>query len=308
MQVKPGTVGQNPLIQQKANGMVEFSVSPENSKAHLLIVDDEINVRSTLGEFLEQRGYHVREARSGGEALTLLTNAPYDLMVLDMLMPEMSGVEVMRRAREVRPDLAIIILTAHASVENAIAAVKSNVTDYMLKPCNLNDLAVTISRTLQERAKQLHRQRLFDMVGEAMDTLRQTERVKEPSPILALPIPASLAALQPPAPAPDLLRVGPLMLDRPKRLAMLENDPVHTVELTENEVSILVALMEHPNQVLSCNQLADAALGYEGLDKWTVESLIRSCVFRLRQKIEPSPDMPHLIRTVRGRGYFFAPA
>ncbi len=284
--------------------MVEFSVSPENSKARLLIVDDELNVRATLGEFLEQRGYHVGEARSGHEALTLLTNAPYDLMVLDMLMPEMSGVEVMRRAREVCPDLAIIILTAHASVENAIAAVKSNVTDYMLKPCDLNDLAVTISRTLQERAKQLHRQRLFDIVGEAMDTLRQTEKVAEPSPIPA--VPALLAAFQSPAPASDLLRVGPLMLDRQKRLAMLENDPVHSVELTENEVSILVALMEHPNQVLSCNQLADAALGYEGLDKWTVESLIRSCVFRLRQKIEPSPDTPHLIRTVRGRGYFFA--
>ncbi len=272
----------------------------------MLIVDDEINVRATLGEFLEQRGYHIGEARSGGEALTLLTNAPYDLMVLDMLMPEMSGVEIMRRAREVRPDLAIIILTAHASVESAIAAVKSNVTDYMLKPCNLNDLAVTISRTLQERAQQLHRQRLFDMVGEAMDTLRQTERVTELSPVPAIPV--LLAAPQPPAPTPDLLRVGPLMLDRQKRLAMLENDPVHTVELTENEVAILVALMEHPNQVLSCNQLADAALGYEGLDKWTVESLIRSCVFRLRQKIEPSPDTPHLIRTVRGRGYFFAPA
>jgi DNA-binding response OmpR family regulator len=299
-------VGQNPLIQQKVNSMVEFSVSPENSKARLLIVDDEINVRSTLGEFLEQRGYHVGEARSGHEALTLLTNAPYDLMVLDMLMPEMSGVEVMRRAREVRPDLAIIVLTAHASVENAIAAVKSNVTDYLLKPCNLNDLAVTISRTLQERAQQLHRRHLLDMVGEAMDTLRQTERVTELSPVPAMTSPAPLAALQLPAPAPDLLRVGPLMLDRQKRLAMLENDPVHTVELTENEVSVLVALMEHPNQVLSCNQLADAALGYEGLDKWTVESLIRSCVFRLRQKIEPSPDTPHLIRTVRGRGYFFA--
>jgi DNA-binding response OmpR family regulator len=286
--------------------MVEFSVSPENSKARLLIVDDETNVRSTLGEFLEQRGYHVSKARSGDEALTLLTNTPYDLMVLDMLMPKMSGVEVMQRAREVCPNLAIIILTAHASMESAIAAVKSNVTDYMLKPCNLNDLAITISRALQERATQLHRQRLLEMVGEAMDTLRLIEKVREP-----LPVPATAAlpaTFQPPAPEPDLFRVGPLMLDREKRLARLENDPVHTVELTENEVAILVALMEHPNQVLSCNQLADAALGYEGLDKWTVESLIRSCIFRLRQKIESSPDTPHLIRTVRGRGYFFAPA
>jgi DNA-binding response OmpR family regulator len=71
-------------------------------------------------------------------------------------------------------------------------------------------------------------------------------------------------------------------------------------------MSILVAMIEHPNQVLSCNQLADAALGYQGLDKWTVESLIRSCVFRLRQKIEATPGAPRLIRTVRGRGYYIS--
>jgi DNA-binding response OmpR family regulator len=64
--------------------------------------------------------------------------------------------------------------------------------------------------------------------------------------------------------------------------------------------------MEHPNQVFSCNQLADATAGYAGLDKWTVESIVRSSVFRLRQKIEPAPDQPSLIRTVRGRGYFLA--
>ena len=71
--------------------------------------------------------------------MAALARQPYDLMVLDMVMPGMHGVEVMRRARELRPDLSIIVLTAHATVESAIASVKSDVTDYMLKPCSFDD-------------------------------------------------------------------------------------------------------------------------------------------------------------------------
>ena len=87
----------------------------------LLIVDDEFNLRTSLGEVLRLRGFQVDEAASGLEALTLLERGAYDLMVLDMVMPGMHGVEVMRRAREMRPDLAVIVLTAHATVESAIA-------------------------------------------------------------------------------------------------------------------------------------------------------------------------------------------
>lgn len=82
-------------------------------------------------------------------------------------------------------------------------------------------------------------------------------------------------------------------------------NPAQPVELTESEVSVLETLMQHPNKVLSVKELANSALGYQGLDKWTLESVVRSCVFRLRQKIEPAPDSPQLICTVRGRGYFY---
>jgi len=282
--------------------MTEFSVSPEMSKAQLLVVDDEVNVRVTLSMFLQRRGYHVGEASSGLEALAQLHGTAYDLMVLDMMMPGMTGMEVMRCAREICPDLAIIVLTAHATVESAIAAVKANVTDYMLKPCNLEDLAVTVARTLQERLRQTQRQRLLSMVGEVMDSLRQTD---VPLPPALQPVPA---VAPPAAPIVNVLRVGPLTLDRDKRLATLGHNPSQAVELTEGETAILEALMQHPNQVFSCNQLADVTAGCDGLDKWTVENIVRSSVFRLRQKIESAPDKPSLIRTVRGRGYFFAAA
>lgn len=275
------------------------SLSPESNSARLLVVDDERAVRVSMAEFLKLRGYDVSEASSGAEALAMLKSDSFDLMVLDMIMPGLGGAEVMRCARQVRPDLLIIVLTAHASLESAIAAVKVNVTDYMLKPCNLQDLALTISRALQERARELHRQQLLGVVGEVMDALRQAEQAPDkPYPSVS-PAPET-------ASSEHLLQVGPIRLDRRKRLAVVEGDPARTAELTESESAILTTFMEHPNQVFSYNELAGVTTGYTGLDKWTAESIVRSSVFRLRQKIEPLPDKPSLIRTVRGRGYFLA--
>lgn len=269
------------------------------SKASLLVVDAQADFRSSVVQGLCQKGYAVDEASSGEEALTRLKGKRYDLVVLDVALPESDGVGVMRSFRNERPDLPIVVLTAHATVESAVAAVKLDVVDYMLKPCRIEDLLLTISRALEERAQQLRQERLFALVGEAMDALRQPDATAEPLPI-------SLPSSQP-ASSTDVLRLGTLALDRQRRQVTLNMNPPRTVELTEGELSILVALMERPNQVLSYNDLAKSALGYEAMDKWTVESVIRSTVFRLRHKIEPGPDAPCLIRTVRGRGYFFSP-
>jgi DNA-binding response OmpR family regulator len=272
----------------------------DNTRASLLIVDAEVEGRVSMANTLRQRGFLIEEAACGEEALALLETASFDLMVVDMAIPGMTGVEVMLRARLMRRELLIIVLTAHATIESAIAAVKTDVVDYMLKPCRTDDLILTISRALEERAEQMRHQLLLEKVGEAMEALQRTGTPTEPA---ARPLDAAASAL-----APDLLRVGVLALDRQKRLATLTTNPPRTVELTEGEVSILTALMERPNQVFTYNQLAKTALGYDGMDKWTVESVIRSSVFRLRQKIEPGPDSPRLICTVRGRGYFFSPA
>jgi DNA-binding response OmpR family regulator len=281
--------------------MVEISQSQATaSKGNLLVVDDDPRLRSAMGEMIRQEGYSVAEAGTGEDALELLKRTPFDLMTVDMVMPGMNGSEVIQHARQMRPDLSIIVITGHPTVESAIASVKADVTDYLLKPYTLDDLILVIARAMQERARQQKRQRLLDMVGEAIDHLRQTDEPSEP----AAP---SLAAAAPPSPT-ESLSVGPLTLDRQKRIATLDLNPQRTVELTEGETAILTTLMETPDQVFTYGQLADKALGYKDMDKWTVESIIRSSVFRLRQKIEPGTGTPQLIRTVRGRGYFFSPA
>ena len=145
-------------------------------------------------------------------------------------------------------------------------------------------------QSIEERAEELRRHRLLNLIGEAMDTLKQPER---PSP-------------PPPVSSDRFLHVGPLALDRAKRLVVVQGDPSRTVELSEGEVAVLATLMENVNQVFSCSELAHAAMGHD-LDKQEAQSVVRPHIFRLRRRIEASPEQPRLIRTVRGRGYFFSP-
>ncbi|MEW5718432.1 MAG: response regulator transcription factor [Chloroflexota bacterium] len=276
--------------------MAEISQSQAvAAKGRLLIVDDDPRLRGAMGEMIRDEGYSVEEAGTGEDALELLKRASFDLMTVDMMMPGIGGVEVIRHARQIHPDLAIIVLTGNPTIESAIASVKADVTDYLLKPYTGEDLLLAISKAIQERMRQRHRQHLLAMVGEVIEHLRQPEEERIPAPVV------------PPTPSEHSLRVGALALDREKRTAIVHAQPPRTVELTEGEAAILTTLMKTPNQVFTYSQLADAALGYKDMDKWTVESIVRSSVFRLRQKIEANSDDPKFIRTVRGRGYFFSP-
>lgn len=253
---------------------------------------------STTGECLGQQGYQVERIHAGCEALMALEDAPFDVFVIDTDVPGMSDAELVTRARAIQPDVLIVVLAEHATVESTIAAIKANVVDYLLKPCRSDDLLTIIARAVEERAQQTRRQQLFERLRDAMGMLDATE---------IAPIPVSIpVSTFTPTVVPGALQVGVVSFDPEKRMATVHTQPPRTVELTDGEASVLVALMEKPNQVLTYNQLAKTALGYEGMDKWTVESVIRSTVFRLRHKIEGATDA-QMIRTVRGRGYFFSP-
>lgn len=295
------------------------TTSPEQEviSARVLIVDDEPIIRQTLARALSLRGYQTDEASSGPRALALLEQTPYDLMVLDMIMPGMDGVKVMHLARQIRPDLLIVVLTGHASLESAIAAVKQDAVDYLLKPTSIHDIAAAVSRALKNRAEAVRRERL---VRVALDALRQVEVgsvAEEHTPASEQPLPTE-ALLETPLVEireqhfqvenlPErFLEAGPLLLDRHKRLVVVKGTPERALELSEGEEAILAHLMSHPDQVVSCRELAHAAWGYS-LSEQEAQSLVRPYIFRMRRKIESAPDDPTLIRTIRGRGYLFSP-
>lgn len=260
--------------------------------ARILIVDDEPTTCMALTRALTLMGYQVDSALSGQEALARMNALPYDVMVLDLRLPDMKGEEVLQQARRIQPDLLVIILTAYASLDSAIAAVKAGAADYLLKPYSIHALEEAIAKALHRRREQMRRDHLLRVIAEAVEQLGLEEPAGAPVRI-----------------SPGrFLRQGRLTLDREKREAIIVGDQKETeVPLTHNEAAVLEYLMERPEVVVSCRELAQNVLGYRDLTEREAETLIRPLIFRLRKKIEPDADQPIWVRTVRGKGYFFSP-
>jgi heterodisulfide reductase subunit A len=124
----------------------------ERKKFHILVVDDELVVRDSLKEWLENEGFAVNMAASGSEALDQLTESDYQLMLLDIKMPGMDGVEVLQKAKESFPDLPVIMMTAYATVETAVEAMKVGALDYLVKPFDPEKLVPMVLRIYQNFA------------------------------------------------------------------------------------------------------------------------------------------------------------
>ncbi len=266
----------------------------ETFQARILVVEDEPTTCSALTRALSLMGYQVDGVLSGQEALLRLNAMPYDVMVLDLRLPDIGGVEVLERAHEIQPDLLVIILTAYASLESAIAAVKAGAVDYLLKPYSIRALEEAIARALHRRREQLRRNHLLRVIAEAVEQLKE----EEPGQVVPIVAPGRF------------LRAGQVTLDQERRLVMISGtagaEEGRSAQLTANEAALLTYLMQRPDTAISCQELAREVLGYSDLTEREAETLIRPLVFRLRKKIEADPDNPTLIRTLRGKGYFFS--
>ena len=260
----------------------------------ILVVDDEQTIVSSIIRALELSGYRADGMVSGKAALAALVQGAYDLMLLDMKMPEIDGIQVMQRAHQLQPGLPIIVLTGNATLESAIVAIKSDAEDYLLKPSSIHDITAAVAQALKKRSDQARPQRLLQTI---LETLQEPDL---PS-LDAESILSSGVTKQP------TLRVGRLQLNQEKRVLLIDDPPVREAELTDGEATILTLLMKEPDRVLSCREITRAAWSYE-LEEWEAQALVRPYIFRLRQKVEPNPSEPQLIRTVRGKGYLLASA
>ena len=121
--------------------------------AKLLIVDDEKNIRSHLATFFESCGHQVWTAESGQRARALLSSDHgFDLMLTDYRMAEMNGLELLQQVHREAPDLAVILMTAYATVENAVAAMKAGAYDYVIKPFSPMELLARLKRLLGKQS------------------------------------------------------------------------------------------------------------------------------------------------------------
>jgi len=123
----------------------------------ILIIDDEESILDILTQLLGPLGYECVTEKSPVKALDILQESDFALILTDVKMPEMSGLEVVRRAKEVRPETSIVVVTALMDVSNAIEAIRAGADDYVLKPFNLRDITQAVRTALEKRNARLER-------------------------------------------------------------------------------------------------------------------------------------------------------
>jgi putative two-component system response regulator len=159
----------------------------------ILIVDDEETIRLALRKFLRSRGYEVDIAGSGDQALESLDAGSFSLMLCDVRMPGMTGVQVVPQARAKDQDLAIIMLTAVNDAATATEVLSAGATDYLMKPVELADLQQAVDRALQKRAELIEQRRVDTLIREEV-ALRtaELEREKEALRLMSVSIAETL--------------------------------------------------------------------------------------------------------------------
>jgi len=134
-------------------------------KTTIHVIDDEPIIHEVLGELLTSEGYEVEISSSGEEALDKYSTQSFGLVLLDLLMPGMDGIEVLKKIRKIEPHAVIIIITAYASVESAISAMKMGAFDYIQKPFKHDELLLTVKRAIEHKKLQEENIRLKDELG-----------------------------------------------------------------------------------------------------------------------------------------------
>ncbi len=141
----------------------------------ILVIDDETNIRSTLAEFMALSGYEVDTAPSGAAGMDLLGSRTFDLVLLDLRMPGMDGIAVTEWIRETHPDVPVIVMTGHATVESTIKALRLGAYDYVQKPFTLDEMERTIGNCLERRRLEKRNTELTLL----NERLREIERIKD---------------------------------------------------------------------------------------------------------------------------------
>ncbi len=144
----------------------------------ILIVDDEESVRKSLADVMRDEGYDVVTAASGREGIDLLSESHPSLALLDIAMPEMDGIEVLRRFREIRPDMPVIMVTGHGTIETAVKTTKMGAYDFMVKPPELANLILVVKHGLEESRLREENETLKKSIARRYDIVGESEKIK----------------------------------------------------------------------------------------------------------------------------------
>lgn len=232
----------------------------------ILIVDDEEVARLTLAEILRLEGYEIVSVGSGEAAVEALRSSVFDVMILDLKMPGMGGMDVLHQIVNDQSDLIVIVMTAYGTIDTAIQAIRYRVHDYLLKPVSPEQVLESIENALAKKHSQNNRR-----IQEAPAPLRRQ--------VEQLP--------------------GGAQLSWDKRQISWGSG---NLSLTPTEARLLKILFERKNEMVTHSELVFLIQGYR-IDTEEAAKILRPVVSRLRQKLADVPEWGDRIKNVRGAGY-----
>ncbi len=262
-----------------------------DNQSAILIVEDDPGIRRALAEGLGDSGYMVVSAASAEDALARLAVVSVDLALIDLKLPRMSGVDLMRELRLRSPATVVVIMTANPSTDSAIEALRLDAYDYLLKPFTLDDMEQVVRRGLERRRQRIEREMLLRQLERSLSGLQALQLFE------AVKSPTAKAPYQ--SNNPWLLTCGPIEIDLQRHLARVDGE---VLDLTPTEFNLLAALADRAPAVVSPQTLLQQATGYQA-DPGEARELVKWHIHHLRRKVEINPKKPRYVINVRGVGY-----
>ena len=146
-------------------------------KTTILVIDDDPNLRKTLGDILRLKGYETVSAANGTEGLLLMKESAVNLALIDIGLPDISGIEVLKRVKAAYPGTAVIILTGNATLDSAIEAANMGAFSYLVKPYDMEQLLLNIRRAIEKQQAEEDRERLILELKEALAKVKRLEGI-----------------------------------------------------------------------------------------------------------------------------------
>jgi DNA-binding response OmpR family regulator len=238
-------------------------------KSNILVVDDEPVARQSLTDILKLEGHNVTAAPNGQAAVEYVRTHPVDLMIVDLRMPGMDGLEVVQVVNQVSPETEVVLLTAFGSTESAIQALRLRIHDYLLKPASPAQIIATVKKGLTRR------------FARTKSSTPATVDVDESIAIFTLK--------------------DSTTVDLSRRQIKHKSKVEH---LTPAEGRLLRILMENEGKVFSHRELVLLVQGYDTSQREAPE-ILRPLVSRLRHKLDQFPSLSERVVSVRGTGYLY---
>jgi len=276
--ISPGGSVNWELTRLKVKLRVKLNKSHPPAHSKLLVVDDEKSLREMLTQSLRQEGYRVLTAAYGAEAIQLACSEQPDLIILDLLLPDLNGFEVCRTLRSKQLTMPIVIISGREDVVDKVLSLELGADDYLTKPFSFRELLARIHAQLRR-----------------VEMLRPIDPPEVGVPVEKLEAPLTLKLWQP----QSTLVAGDLVIDLAQRTVTYSRQ---LITMTPKEFDLLAFLALYPQQVFSRPALLENVWG--GTFAYTTRT-VDVHVRWLRLKLEADPTNPQIIQTVYSVGYKF---